>query len=259
VPPSIDGALLKLRRGKEHADALKGAIESSQDSIRAGVQFDADRGRCIAWIERAPTMPAEWSLLVGDCIANLRAALDYLAYELVALDNGGVYDERTQFPIADAPERLSSRDQRTLKLLTPGHRATIESHQPYAGTNPPWVLDDLALKHPLAVLREMSNQDKHRLLVGTYIGVTIDRLEIGGPDLRIGNHRDIRGTYRMRLEPGAELFSVPVEIVGPKPQVQMNVDFTPFVSFAQERDVIKVLELLGAKVAEIVREFEPAF
>jgi len=96
---------------------------------------------------------------MGDCIHNLRCALDHIAYALV-LANNGEPTIRTMFPIYDLPHVYSEQVKTRLAGVAEKPAAFINSVQPYhrghlhpnhTGTMP-WVLDKL------------ENIDKHRRL-----------------------------------------------------------------------------------------------
>jgi len=79
-----------------------------------------------------PELPQRWSLDIGDAVQNARAALDYLAYELVALESGGAYYERSQFPIAWEPHEHTARDRETIDRLG-DHWMSSASTNPMVG------------------------------------------------------------------------------------------------------------------------------
>lgn len=96
-------------------------------------------------------------LIVGDFLTNLRAALDHMTCRLVE-HSGGVVTERTQFPIRDSTTTATGR-QRTFAIdgiSDPAMLDVFEAFQPYKVGTP--------TAHPLAVLRDLCNADKHRLL-----------------------------------------------------------------------------------------------
>ncbi|MCH8188130.1 MAG: hypothetical protein IIB66_05415, partial [Proteobacteria bacterium] len=90
-------------------------------------------------------------ILVGEITYNLRAALDYLVYELARLDSGEVKNG-TQFPIEDTEDGFKRKRNAFLKGVSDKHVAIIESLQPYSGCD--WT----------RILRDLSNPDKHRQL-----------------------------------------------------------------------------------------------
>lgn len=149
-----------------------------------------------------PEIPERWSLLVGDALHNLRCALDYLAYELVALNNNGIYDESTQFPIATDPaadERAYGRHGwRTLQLLGP-QRPLIEQAQPY---HDPANIYAAAL----GVLQGLSNSDKHRLLVPAAVAADFASMALvthgAGVPIRLGRPSRAGRYAQQRYERG---------------------------------------------------------
>jgi len=130
--PSLDDAYARIRRAKQHLARFKRELAA----------FWGDEGRRL-WIPNATTgifeeqatpdlVPPTFGILVGECIYNLRAALDYLIYELAILDSGKI-QERTQFPIEDTVKRWKTKCASRLKGLSVVHQACIERLQPCFG------------------------------------------------------------------------------------------------------------------------------
>lgn len=167
MEPSLDGAEFRVRRAKEHLRALRRMerkiAEVDPNTIKVHPNTTPPKklgdGRTEYYsdvLELPPQMPANprWSILLGEVVYNLRAALDYLVYSLAHLDSG---KERqgTQFPICSAPSDFKKALNRGhLKGVNPTHRAAIKKLQPYCGGK--WLLD----------LANISNPDKHRHLIG---------------------------------------------------------------------------------------------
>jgi hypothetical protein len=104
-------------------------------------------------------IPEDLPILTGESVYNLRAALDYLVYELAIKDSGS-HKTGTQFIIEDVKSDIKNRnrgfDARAktyLAGLSNKHIRDIELLQPYNGCA--WS----------KALREISNPDKHRHLV----------------------------------------------------------------------------------------------
>lgn len=124
--------------------------------------------------------PPEIGLLAADCIHSLRACLDYLARQLVIACGKEPNDgrgRRTSFPIQDQVSGNADLPQ-----VSPGinraMRQALDSVQPYQRG------PDFA-EHPLFVLRELSNVDKHRLLNTAVInaGYTITGLTLANREM----------------------------------------------------------------------------
>lgn len=107
---------------------------------------------------------------------NLRSALDHLANELVVAE-GNTPGSRTAFPLFE--DRLLEQNGKTAErnLWVSGGidlraLALIEEAQPYHRVEDPTA-------HPLWVLRELSNVDKHRLPILVAEGFTQHRIWVG--------------------------------------------------------------------------------
>jgi hypothetical protein len=139
---------------------------------------DAERHRFVCRIFATKPVPNVWSLMVGDVIHASRSALDNLTYSLAAKSLGGPPSPKQargiQFPISEtADEFHGTREKRPQKawisLLSDEARAAIELLQPYQTPSP-------AKPHPLSVLRELANIDKHRHILLT--GATLRPLSV---------------------------------------------------------------------------------
>lgn len=100
-----------------------------------------------------------WSLVAGDCVHNLRSALDHLVYAVAAGQSigGKISNERNlQFPITASPDIFAKECWR-IKTLSDAVRTAIEGVQPY---NRP----DRLLPPLLSLIQYFDNIDKHRLL-----------------------------------------------------------------------------------------------
>lgn len=107
--PSLDDSRAKLCRANEHIESLAGKINEHRKSrpYHTSIEGDIDTGEYVVTLTpREP--PKEVGLLIGDVIANLRGALDYLIYALAWLDSGSPQED-TQFPIADNVSVSSAR------------------------------------------------------------------------------------------------------------------------------------------------------
>jgi len=99
--PSLDGVRVKVSRAKFHAQALDkellGLFPNGNYIIAPEIH---DNGLCHVFrANQPPEADPSWSAIVGDCLHNLRSALDHLAYQLVRV-SGGTPNIHTQFPIA---------------------------------------------------------------------------------------------------------------------------------------------------------------
>ena len=156
---------LKFGGAHEHLDTLKAELSEwhSNDPYVISSNSDADGSRYgfVVEIKARPRLE-RWSLIAGDCIHNLRSALDTALYGVAIRENHG-FDPppnaaSLQFPICDAPEALADQmSRRRLVDLSTKTQIWIERAQPYNRSH--------VSKPPLLrLLREFDNLDKHRLL-----------------------------------------------------------------------------------------------
>lgn len=160
---ALDGCRAKLARAEEHLDALSADIKSTleADAYTFRTEFDEADQSTVAFLKEPQQLPVEWGVRLGDVIHNTRSALDHLVHQLVLLDSGTPHDAH-QFPIVDGPNDWIRRVQKSpkgrrglLDFVDPAHVATIQALQPYV---PATGLPRLAL------LRDFSNVDKHRVI-----------------------------------------------------------------------------------------------
>jgi len=113
-------------------------------------------------------LPAEIPLIIGDCVQNLRTALDYLVWELVLAANN-TPGKKNAFPVCASPESFKKDIGRGLLLGAADVAiAEIESIQPYHGGNNPEVA-------VLWVLNQLTNINKHRRLLITLLNPGFSR------------------------------------------------------------------------------------
>jgi hypothetical protein len=165
----------RLGRADEHLETVRVSVkrvtDSGSDSIPG--QFDHDRGHHVFDVPRA-RFDEQFPLIVGDCIHNLRATLDYLACALVRTVTKQETD-RTEFPIFVERAMTPAERQSRIGDVPQGAQALIEQLQPFNGgpARDPW-------QNPLALLYILSNRDKHRRINVTVTQVSVDFVDREG-------------------------------------------------------------------------------
>src|ERR1035441_1879210 len=199
----------KFRRSKEHADAFRRESKLWMDGNPYGVSTktnsDCTRHSLIAHLV-GPDAPFEqWTLIVSDCLQNLRASLDHLLYAIAIHESSKdppPKHDKIMFPICDLPDNFVTSNWR-IEMLSLGVRTAIEGVQPYNRQYP-------TIPPPLTMLRELTNADKHRLLQLAYEGSRNGDLSFSGQ--KVGNLKSIFANQG-EVEDGAEIaafeFDVP--------------------------------------------------
>jgi hypothetical protein len=126
---------LKLRRAKEHLDALEIEVRSFVDAKpHTTVSYD-DLATDEYVVEVQFQAPDIWPIgaIFGDFICCLRSSLDHLIYGLVT-SNGGQPINTTGFPIIGIYKGQSSEDRFTnaVRDIPEGARTIVQSLQPYS-------------------------------------------------------------------------------------------------------------------------------
>jgi hypothetical protein len=163
----------KIDRAIEHLQTLDAAGQRFADKhgkpgIRCVVEPNNQGTRCCVKIVETPTFPeVEWGIIIGDAVHCLRSALDQLVFGLCLEPS----KRRSAFPICrterdwiiDAPGQIWSLPSKYL--------AIVHGAQPYHR-------GDQASAHPLALLNELWNLDKHRAIPSTALVPRRIRVEV---------------------------------------------------------------------------------
>jgi hypothetical protein len=121
-----------------------------------------------------------WAVIIGDCINNLRSALDHLINAFTKVS--AIYTptgkkERITFVIIDDPDEFTKARKKALIGFSDQFASTLEALQPFRRKHP-------ALPPPLSMIRDLSNADKHRLLQVAGAGVAnVNATFVGSPAL----------------------------------------------------------------------------
>jgi hypothetical protein len=165
---ALDGCRLKLRRANEHLEALDREIETflRRNPYAAVDQFNPESMQSVIWMAVREDPPFRWSAIIGDVVHNLRSMLDHLAWQLVIKAGNKPDPGRTAYPVfhrnpfdpatPNVKSELARWNQR-VSGMDDADIALIKTTQPYER-------GDAFRDHPLYVLNELSNWDKHREL-----------------------------------------------------------------------------------------------
>ena len=132
----------KIGRAKVHQVDLAQRLDAvlGGDKQRFVLEPDPDTGWHALRVFGVPAIEPVWRTITGDCLFNLRSALDHLAYQLVRLDNKTPTDS-TYFRIRDSPF-LDKSGKAVPMQFDPaiGYQDildAIEKVQPYVDTGDP--------------------------------------------------------------------------------------------------------------------------
>jgi hypothetical protein len=227
----------KLDRADQHLHALERKIDRWRAGHPYGIVDDIDPETLENVVRLKPTrsIPPTLPLLIGECLYNLRSALDHLVQELAfykdRLRLPGLsitirfrpYFDDTQFPICCNEGQFTSKGARDIGRIAPGAQTIIESLQPYHAL-------DLST-HWLWLLDELSNMDKHRAInvaIGVQSGVSL----IPPPKTIIKSFQFWGPLGRFQGE--AEILRyIAVSMIDQTTRVKVNSDPAAHIAFAE--------------------------
>jgi hypothetical protein len=248
---NLTGVRLKLGRAEDHIAYFREEVEAWRAtepfSFRDEEEHRADGSvDYTVYAEVRERPPERLALVIGDAVQNMRAALEYFAYEL---SSPAARKEGTSFPIFkdEADFKKSRLGLTRIASIHPDERELIERVQPFAASKIPG--DD-----PLAVLQKLSNRDKHRLLVPMIAAVNVRESWIES------SNADVRFTHLTpeAVEDGAKVMSVHASPKDPQVEMVVNIRRDLQVGIAEtgivgyEIDALSLLEMLHFHVARSV-------
>ena len=167
-----DDVVAKLSRASTHLTETYRLESELQNAARPRVELDRDGNQPCYRFRCDVPVGHEVGVLIGDIVHNLRCALDYSACRLARANCADADIAKVQFPFGQEEGALRARDLRAFPALNTAGLEYLEQARAAGG---------LALH----LLRAMSNQDKHRLLVTHFFqteqaGFTVDLTGAGG-------------------------------------------------------------------------------
>jgi hypothetical protein len=221
--PDFSGCRAKLQRAWVHRDSLNTAIGplflGEANQVRIVGKFDSEMGYHVFRAVAIPDLPLPYfGVLIGDVVHNFRSVLDHIVWQLALYRTNGAGPpserraRRVRFPInvnppsADiVPKEFAADD--ALKDVLPRHRAIIHEFQPYKGRYP--------ANDELAILRSLSDTDKHRVI--NPVLISTDRFHLPGGIVEAVGVENFIVPTDMRLKLGAEVFRAPLSESLPEP------------------------------------------
>ena len=234
--PGLDGPRAKLDWAERHFEAFEKEVERffQDDANALGVKKKYyPKSQQFLWkVGFVPDIPWEWGLRIGDIVHNLRSSLDHLAWLLVALrsDPHPVNETLVQYPIYETATLFAAKVDDRLPGVSGPIRAVIESRQPYNGRN------------EVLTLRNLSNDDKHRLLHVALIRQGSRKVEID-PDKIVDFRPRLFTLYSLSepLKVGTNLYRVRGQVTGPNPQMDVEIEGPAAIALEDGTRLLDVL------------------
>lgn len=251
----LDGVRQKVKRAEEHLTTIRSQIEDCLDKGEVFSERNPDDHRLLRFRFDIPQPDPVFNIIIGECLYDLRSALDHIVYQLV-LVNGRIPTTDNQFPICRAPQGFDKNLRKDrLCGVSVKAKAVIERLQPYRRNDVPDVNHD-----PLWVLNHLNNLDKHRTL--TVVGV-----KVAGSVIEFKDHAgSIVSTLRIdqMIRSGTEIpVTIPDSITNPgdmnvycRGPVHVLFEDAPVEGFEVHRVIATIVKFVKDRV---VPRFEPFF
>lgn len=158
--PSADftTALARVERAVTHREELWAAAAAHIENHPLVKDYDIRPDMVRSTVQATTPFPVEVSVIFGELLYNLRAALDSILYELAVEDtqkNPPTAAGARQYPIIADATSFSDKSKRALTGLDEWTRTGIENTQPYH-------VKTGAKGHALWWLNELARLDRHR-------------------------------------------------------------------------------------------------
>lgn len=261
--PDFSGVERKVKRAREHYDALKQAIDSLEsDFARDGVVVDRDakRGSYVWRVQIDESRLAPLPLLFGDFVHNLRSALDHIVWGLASEEHHG-RRPFPEFPIFLKPgpghDGFHASGIPKIWSLPEEAKILIERVQPYQRPHwDGWHQPGVDRASPLYDIRNLDNIDKHRrLVITTWL---VSGYHGFGPDGALNALRVRSG----KKKNGSIVAELPIES-GYSPE---DVEFKPAFEITMDEEqreglsvVIFASNLYHRVGIELIDKFRPFF
>lgn len=254
MAPTLDGARAKRDRAAYHLEVIERCINDfiNSNPYPLSIERYPEQGIYQARVVNPKEFPAkELALLIGDCVHNMRSALDYIAWELAG---GNLADMETMYPIFETEAGFRKRGVMRIKNIPPEPRALIERCQPYHLKNG---------FHALTAIAKLDAADKHKLLTVTAAISREGAINIHIPAHVESKSRGDTAIFHQNLKHDAIVARLTV--TPPLPEMQVDIVSIPTVIFGTNLGLPPnafVVDNLHSMLGEVdfsIREFGKFF
>jgi len=169
---------LKWKRGSDHFEWLEDAWKRYTPSFKSELRVVPISGGIELRLGKLSDPPRkEWSLVIGDCVQNLRSALDHMVWQLAPQRARVTTPTDREFPIFSDAKKYDGGALSRIGSLPGAAQQVIESVQPFH-------LGAEYAQDPLWQLQTLSNIDKHRRLHVGDVSLEALTLDVKGSRLK---------------------------------------------------------------------------
>jgi hypothetical protein len=158
----------RIARAKSHGHAFDELWRSVRETglLETGLEIDSDGMGTLRCVPGKSTIPSDVSLLLGEMLYQLRAALDNAIYDAIIIKSNRYpppNGEALEFPICSNVKQYK-REAFKIAPLSDKQRMLIESLQPYNA--PPMSPDNsiMSAQRTLSILNTWTRIERHRAI-----------------------------------------------------------------------------------------------
>lgn len=233
IEAPLAGAEVKLNRAREHLKRLRS--ESAEflegDPYRLIVEFDPKSGWHFVKARIVEEAPVELGVTVGEFAYECISALNHVAWQLAARKRGRIAVEKikreVQFPVALSPQAFEKEPLIARGHISKAAVAVLHELQPYHRFNGV----TRATTHSLALLKELADSDKHRVLAPRWGSLDLGKLRLGWTGAADSPEG---GPYRRKYKTvgdGARLMRIRFAVGNDEAKVYVDGDLAPEIAF----------------------------
>ncbi len=231
----LDGVEAKLQRAGEHLERLEADARTflEREPYRVAVDYDAKIDHHVGKARIIEEPPLTLSVTVGEFAYECISALNHAVWQLAARKRGRhkveAIKRQVELPVALSRQRFLEKPVIKHRHVSKAAITVLDELQPYHR----WRGFEGA-RHPLWLLKEMSDSDKHRVLAPRWgsIGIrglkwVLDRSPDDPP-------RTLRSRWIIRpdstLEDGTNVMGIQFDIANEQAKVRVEGDLSPEIS-----------------------------
>jgi hypothetical protein len=234
---------LKIERAKHHIKDLDRSVHAffARKPYKLIVRNNPPAGWRTYFVRSEKPLPAEFSLIIGDAVHNLRSALDLAMFQLIG--HLSKSPQTVQFPFAYEAKKLENVIRsRQAHLAGEAVVAAIRALKPYPGGN-----------ELLAGVQALDVCDKHKLIIPVVETATLSGDEIGKIEPFSGASGPGRIVFGMRQ--GEDLLRVQIPVSScPPSEHEANVQPSFIVRFGKGQPFagLEAMPVLFRLVSEVM-------
>jgi hypothetical protein len=248
----------KMVRAHENIEALNREINDWFSTIKINIILKTTPDQSLPWLviyasDYIP--PVRLSVLVGECVHNMRSAVDNLICGLARTLKPTCKCRDLAFPLSRDLEDWNEKSEKALKGIAPEAKEIIKNLQPWS---------DTVIPNPLLILNKLSNIDKHRACNFT---LPHNSNAVFLIHCRNGDVLEVSADKPLYLG-DVQTLTLPMDKKLVEPSARVQASGTLILSFQEESDwdevpVIQVLQMCfdhieTKMIPKLKRFFEPA-